>query len=131
VQRLRWLPASLRAVFGQLLWACTDPGALVTTLPPLPQTFNEAGVPVSVWTSTLKRTIQTANFLPYPKLRWKALDEIHAGMFRCRGWCLPVIGLQRTSGAGMLQAHLQRRSDHASDSFSPSTPASGGGSCCA
>jgi 6-phosphofructo-2-kinase/fructose-2,6-biphosphatase len=42
------------------------------------QTFNESGVPVSVWTSTLKRTIATANYLPYPKLRWKALDEIHA-----------------------------------------------------
>lgn len=36
-------------------------------------------IPVSVWTSTLKRTIQTAAYLPFPKLRWKALDEIHAG----------------------------------------------------
>ena len=35
-------------------------------------------MPVSVWTSTLRRTIATANYLPYPKLRWKALDEIHA-----------------------------------------------------
>lgn len=35
--------------------------------------------PVVVWTSTLKRTIATARHLPYPKLRWKALDEIHAG----------------------------------------------------
>jgi len=26
-----------------------------------------------------QRTIMTANHLPYPKLRWKALDEIHAG----------------------------------------------------
>lgn len=40
-------------------------------------------MPVSVWTSTLKRTIHTANFLPYPKLRWKALDEIHAGARVC------------------------------------------------
>eukprot|EP00775_Hariotina_reticulata_P005300 gene5300-5535_t len=44
----------------------------------LPATFNESGVPVSVWTSTLRRTIATANYLPYPKLRWKTLDEIHA-----------------------------------------------------
>ena len=46
-----------------------------------PQTFNESGVPVSVWTSTLKRTIETARFLPFPKLRWKALDEINAGIW--------------------------------------------------
>ena len=30
-------------------------------------------MPVSVWTSTLKRTIQTAELLPFPKLRWKVL----------------------------------------------------------
>ena len=28
-------------------------------------------MPVSVWTSTLRRTIQTAELLPFPKLRWK------------------------------------------------------------
>ncbi|WIA42087.1 hypothetical protein OEZ86_009363 [Tetradesmus obliquus] len=55
----------------------------------LPATFNESGVPVSVWTSTLKRTIATANHLPYPKLRWKALDEIHAGV--CDGMTYPEI----------------------------------------
>jgi len=33
-----------------------------------------------VWTSTFKRTIQTGQFLPYPKLQWKALDEIDAGV---------------------------------------------------
>ena len=33
-----------------------------------------------VWTSTLKRTIQTARHIPFPKLRWKALDEIDAGI---------------------------------------------------
>lgn len=36
-------------------------------------------LPVSVWTSTLKRTILTAQNIPFPKLRWKALDEIQAG----------------------------------------------------
>ncbi len=35
---------------------------------------------MSVWTSTLRRTIATANYLPFPKLRWKALDEIQAGV---------------------------------------------------
>jgi 6-phosphofructo-2-kinase / fructose-2,6-biphosphatase 2 len=34
---------------------------------------------LTVWTSTLKRTIQTAQYLEYPKLCWKALDELDAG----------------------------------------------------
>ena len=36
---------------------------------------NSAGatMPVSVWTSTLRRTIQTAEAIPFPKLRWKVL----------------------------------------------------------
>ena len=33
-----------------------------------------------VWTSTLQRTIQTAAGLPYPKLTWKSLDELDAGV---------------------------------------------------
>lgn len=33
----------------------------------------------AVWTSTLKRTIQTASRLGQPIQRWKILDEIHAG----------------------------------------------------
>ena len=37
------------------------------------QTSEGATMPVSVWTSTLKRTIQTAEHLPFPKLRWKVL----------------------------------------------------------
>lgn len=45
----------------------------------LPQNADNTFVPVSVWTSTLRRTIQTARYLPFPKLRWKALDEIQAG----------------------------------------------------
>ncbi|CAG8563507.1 552_t:CDS:2 [Ambispora leptoticha] len=35
---------------------------------------------LTVWTSTMKRTIQTAENLPYPKLQWKALDELDAGV---------------------------------------------------
>lgn len=48
------------------------------------QTSEGATMPVSVWTSTLNRTIQTAEGLPFPKLRWKVLDEIQAGIFD--GW---------------------------------------------
>jgi len=36
--------------------------------------------PLTVWTSTLRRTIQTAEGLPYNKLQWKALDELDAGV---------------------------------------------------
>ncbi|KIJ06096.1 fructose-2,6-bisphosphate 2-phosphatase [Paxillus involutus ATCC 200175] len=36
--------------------------------------------PLTVWTSTLRRTIQTAQYLPYPKLTWKSLDELDAGV---------------------------------------------------
>ena len=35
---------------------------------------------LTVWTSTMKRTIQTGELLPYPKLTWKALDELDAGV---------------------------------------------------
>jgi broad specificity phosphatase PhoE len=33
-----------------------------------------------VWTSTLQRTIQTAQYLPCNKLTWKSLDELDAGV---------------------------------------------------
>lgn len=33
-----------------------------------------------VWTSTLKRTIQTSELLPYPKQSRKSLDELDAGV---------------------------------------------------
>lgn len=35
---------------------------------------------LTVWTSTLKRTAQTARFLPFEKLSWKALDELDSGV---------------------------------------------------
>eukprot|EP00891_Asterochloris_glomerata_P000953 jgi/Astpho2/953/gw1.00016.135.1_t len=50
----------------------------------VPLTSDGQTMPVSVWTSTLRRTIQTAEGLPFPKLRWKMLDEIQAGLFD--GW---------------------------------------------
>ncbi|KAJ2079836.1 Fructose-2,6-bisphosphatase [Coemansia sp. RSA 988] len=36
--------------------------------------------PLTIWTSTLKRTAETAAGLPYKKLQWKALDELEAGL---------------------------------------------------
>lgn len=50
------------------------PTTLLSRLPP----GGESGV--SVWTSTLKRTIQTAEHLHFPKQQWKILDEIDAGI---------------------------------------------------
>lgn len=35
---------------------------------------------LTVWTSTLKRTIQTARHLTFEKLEWKALDELDSGV---------------------------------------------------
>ncbi|CAK5268833.1 unnamed protein product [Mycena citricolor] len=35
--------------------------------------------PLTVWTSTLRRTIQTGEHLRYTKLTWKSLDELDAG----------------------------------------------------
>ncbi|GFH33744.1 6PF2K domain-containing protein, partial [Haematococcus lacustris] len=58
----------------------------------LPMTSDDQPIPVSVWTSTLKRTIQTARGLPFPALRWKALDEIHAGS--CDGLTYSEIAAQ-------------------------------------
>ncbi|CAO3684918.1 unnamed protein product [Rhizopus stolonifer] len=36
--------------------------------------------PLTVWTSTMKRTIQTARHLNFPKKQWKALDELDTGV---------------------------------------------------
>ncbi|BGP22653.1 Fructose-2,6-bisphosphatase [Rhodotorula toruloides] len=48
----------------------------------LPKLIKEkiGDTPLTVWTSTLKRTIQTASLLPYEKLTWKSLDELDAGV---------------------------------------------------
>jgi 6-phosphofructo-2-kinase/fructose-2,6-biphosphatase 2 len=35
---------------------------------------------LTVWTSTLRRTIQTASNIPFPQLQWKALDELDSGV---------------------------------------------------
>lgn len=50
-----------------------------TALPNLVKdNIGDAGL--TVWTSTLQRTIETAAQLPYPKLTWKSLDELDAGV---------------------------------------------------
>lgn len=48
----------------------------------LPNLVRESatGRKLTVWTSTLQRTIQTARFLPFEKLEWKALDELDSGV---------------------------------------------------
>ncbi|SNX84336.1 probable FBP26 - fructose-2,6-bisphosphatase [Melanopsichium pennsylvanicum] len=48
----------------------------------LPQLIkdNIGDAPLTVWHSTLRRTGQTASELPYPKLAWKSLDELDAGV---------------------------------------------------
>ena len=42
----------------------------------------QEGQQLTVWTSTMKRTIATARFLPseYNQVQWKALDELDAGL---------------------------------------------------
>ncbi|KAF8270376.1 bifunctional 6-phosphofructo-2-kinase/fructose-2,6-bisphosphate 2-phosphatase [Lactarius quietus] len=52
---------------------------------------NIGDAPLTVWTSTLKRTIQTASLLPYTKLTWKSLDELDAGV--CDGMTYEEIEL--------------------------------------
>lgn len=48
--------------------------------------------PLSVWTSTLRRTIQTASALTYPRRSLKALDELDAGV--CDGLTYEQIAVQ-------------------------------------
>jgi 6-phosphofructo-2-kinase / fructose-2,6-biphosphatase 3 len=60
-------------------------------------------VPVAVWTSTLERTIATAAGLPFPKVQWKALDEIQAGV--CDG--MTYKGIRET----MPAEHVARCED--------------------
>ncbi|KAF9565377.1 bifunctional 6-phosphofructo-2-kinase/fructose-2,6-bisphosphate 2-phosphatase [Agrocybe pediades] len=50
---------------------------------------NIGDAPLTVWTSTLRRTIQTASKLQYPQLTWKSLDELDAGV--CDGMTYEVL----------------------------------------
>ena len=55
-----------------------------------------------VWTSTLKRTMQTAQDLPYTKLTWKSLDELDAGV--CDGMTYEEIEVREKSPLTLLTA---------------------------
>lgn len=63
--------------------------------------------PPQIWTSTLKRTIQTARHLPFPKLRWKALDEIDAGV-----WCAGGQAWEATEGGALSSAPRRGSCSH-------------------
>ncbi|KAI8911050.1 histidine phosphatase superfamily [Gorgonomyces haynaldii] len=54
--------------------------AFATRLPDTIKNSLPPGNSLTVWTSTLKRTIQTAERLPYQKLQWKQLDELDSGV---------------------------------------------------
>jgi 6-phosphofructo-2-kinase/fructose-2,6-biphosphatase 2 len=54
--------------------------AYARTLPSLVKQMVGEGRKITVWTSTLKRTIQTARYLEFEKLEWKALDELDSGV---------------------------------------------------
>ncbi len=64
------------------------------------QTSDGQTMPVSVWTSTLRRTIQTAEHLPFPKLRWKVSPcQHHLANVILPNICMQVFVLQqRTNG---------------------------------
>lgn len=53
--------------------------AYARALPQLIQ-YHIGDEPLTVWHSSLRRTAQTAGFLKYPKLMWKSLDELDAGV---------------------------------------------------
>lgn len=54
--------------------------AYARALPALVQQSVGDNRKLTVWTSTLKRTNQTARYLTFEKLEWKALDELDSGV---------------------------------------------------
>jgi broad specificity phosphatase PhoE/predicted kinase len=52
---------------------------------------------IAVWTSTLRRTIETARELPTAKVAWRALDEIDAGV--CDGMTYDEVRVSMASEA--------------------------------
>lgn len=69
----------------------------------LPDLVRKSGIPtdepLTIWTSTLKRTAQTARYLEkemgWKRLDWKALDEIDSGV--CDGMTVSLCSGQRVS----------------------------------
>ena len=66
-------------------FAAALPGLLAAHLP-------STDTPLTVWTSTHRRTIQTASHLPFPRRSFKALDELDAGV--CDGLTYDQIATQ-------------------------------------
>jgi 6-phosphofructo-2-kinase/fructose-2,6-biphosphatase 2 len=71
------LPELVRRSFGVSGFSVTH-----FTLLMLISLQKEGEHPLTVWTSTLRRTIATAEHLPneYNQLQWKALDELDSGV---------------------------------------------------
>lgn len=67
----------------------------------LPSIIKEklGGKEMVAWTSTLKRTIQTSEYLPYSKLHRKALDELDAGV--CDGLTYEQVEVRRSCKIGI------------------------------
>ncbi len=58
-----------------------QPSMMPAMMPSLPPSMQPpSGSPITVWTSTLRRTIQTASYLTTSPVKWRALDEIDAGL---------------------------------------------------
>lgn len=73
-------------------------------------TDNIGDAPLTVWTSTLQRTIQTAQDLPYNKLTWKSLDELDAGV--CDGMTYEEIEVRPVSRFFISDLDLLANSKH-------------------
>ena len=75
-------------------------GRLAETLPSL------VTAPPRVWTSALRRTIETASYLPWPSTPIRNLDEIDAGSFD--GWTYEEIEERRPEEAAARRADKAR-----------------------
>ncbi len=91
------------------MYAVLLPAALLTRLP------EGEGARLSVWTSTLKRTIQTAQNLPFPKLQWCACLPATFPTAPCPSPpphpCTPTRAACAQEGAGRDQRRRVRRHD--------------------
>jgi broad specificity phosphatase PhoE/predicted kinase len=67
---------------------------------------SELQEPTRVWTSTLRRTIETASRLPWPSVPLRNLDEIDAGSFD--GWTYEDVAAQHPEEAAARRADKLR-----------------------
>lgn len=85
------------------------PSILGTYFIPIGESGEE--MEVTVWTSTLKRAIRTAQYIPVPKLHLRGLDEIDAGV--CDGMTYDEIA------ESMPEEYAARASDKLSYRYFP------------